>query len=66
MNRYINYINTEIRVISVVIYRNGRTIKTEYFGKLIKETKNTIRIVERDGKEITIQKRFIKRVDNHV
>lgn len=65
-NQYIDYMFKNVRVISVVVYKNGRRIKTDYFGKLINETINTITIVEEDGKEINIEKRFIKRVDRNV
>lgn len=49
----------------MVIFRNGRTIKTEYFGKLIEENKFEIILLEKDNARITINKKYIKRVDEH-
>jgi hypothetical protein len=66
MIKYSDFLNKEVRVISVVFFTNGRIIKTEYYGKLIKETKKHIHIIERDGNKINIQKKHVKRVDTNV
>lgn len=66
MNRYSNYLNKQVRIISVVVYRNGRVTKTEYYGKLIEETDKQLIIIEHDDKKVTINKRFVKRVDTNV
>lgn len=66
MIKYSDFLNKEVRVISVVFFTNGRIIKTEYYGKFIKETKKYIYIIERDGNKINIQKKHVKRVDTNV
>lgn len=63
--RYQSYLNEFVRIISVVVFRNGRIIKTEYFGTLINETEHLITVKENDNKIIDVQKRFVKRVEKY-
>lgn len=55
--------NKKIKVITMVMFKNGRKIKTDYIGILISEDSFAITIKELDLTEVRIQKKFIKRIE---
>lgn len=55
--------NKKIKVITMVMFKNGRKIKTDYIGILISEDPFAITIKELDLTEVRIQKKFIKRIE---
>ena len=64
--KMINYnylINKKVRVITMVMFKSGRKIKTDYIGELIKNYNTMIDIKELDGTRVTIEKRYIKRIE---
>ncbi len=61
--RYENLFRRHVRVISVVVYRNGRLIKTEYYGTLIDIEDDVIILREKDYTVVRIEKRFIRRIE---
>lgn len=61
--KYENLFRRHVRVISVVVYRNGRLIKTEYYGTLIDIEDDVIILREKDYTVVRIEKRFIRRIE---
>lgn len=61
--RYDTLFRKHVRVISVVVYRNGRLIKTEYYGDLIDIEDNHIVLREKDFTIVKVEKRFIRRIE---
>lgn len=47
----------------MVMFKNGRKIKTDYIGILEDNYMNMIVIKELDGTRATIQKKYIKRIE---
>lgn len=56
----------QVKVISVVVYENGRLIKTEYYGELIDIEDNLIVLREKDLTIVKVEKRFIKRIEEWI
>ena len=63
MNIYIDLLKKMVRVITVITFKNGRKIKTDYLGHLVREGFDFIIIKELDGKEIKVFKKYIKRIE---
>lgn len=61
--RYEKLFKKQVRVISVVVYKNGRLIKTEYYGELVDIEDNHIVLREKDMTIAKVDKRFIKRIE---
>ena len=61
--RYEKLFKKQVRVISVVVYKNGRLIKTEYYGELVDIEDDHIVLREKDMTIAKVQKRFIKRIE---
>lgn len=61
--RYEKLFKKQVRVISVVVYKNGRLIKTEYYGELVDIEDNHIVLREKDMTIAKVEKRFIKRIE---
>lgn len=57
------YVGKKVRVIEVVIFYNGRKIKTEYIGIMIREEEYNLIIRELDDKIVSIPKKYTKRVE---
>ena len=65
MINYKELLNKNVRVISVVFFTNGRKIKTEYNGILFKNSNTEITLRELDGTLVSVQKKFIKRIEEY-
>jgi len=65
MMRYQELMKKEVRVITMVFLKNGRKIKTDYFGVLVKNNEEEIIIMEFDNKFVHIKKRHIKRIEEY-
>jgi hypothetical protein len=63
MINYVELLNKKVRVITVVMYNNGRKIKTEYIGTVLSNKDNFIVIKESDLTYANIHKKFIKRIE---
>ena len=61
--RYEKLFKKQVRVISVVVYKNGRLIKTEYYGELVDIEDDHIVLREKDMTIAKVKKRFIKRIE---
>lgn len=61
--RYEKLFKKQVRVISVVVYKNGRLIKTEYYGELVDIEDDHIVLREKDMTIAKVEKRFIKRIE---
>lgn len=61
--RYEKLFKKQLRVISVVVYKNGRLIKTEYYGELVDIEDDHIVLREKDMTIAKVEKRFIKRIE---
>lgn len=61
--RYEKLFKKQVRVISVVVYKNGRLIKTEYYGELVDIEDDRIVLREKDMTIAKVEKRFIKRIE---
>lgn len=56
-------LNKKVRVITMIMFRNGRKIKTDYIGVLTKEDGFALTIKELDSNEVRIPKKHIKRIE---
>jgi hypothetical protein len=63
MMNYKDLLNKQVRVVTMVLFRSGRKIKTDYLGKLIVDYDHAIIILELDGTKVSIHKRHIKRIE---
>lgn len=61
--RYEKLFKKQVRVISVVVYKNGRLIKTEYYGELVDIEDDRIVLREKDMTIAKVEKRFIRRIE---
>lgn len=61
--RYEKLFKKQVRVISVVVYKNGRLIKTEYYGELVDIEDDHIVLREKDMTIAKVEKRFIRRIE---
>lgn len=62
MNRYIG---KHTRVITKVIFRNGRQISTRYFGTVLEVNEKEIILKEADNNITKILLRHIKRIEEY-
>lgn len=65
MINYKELLNKNVRVITVVFFTNGRKIKTEYIGIMFKNSNTEITLRELDGTLVSVQKKFIKRIEEY-
>ena len=65
MKNYVELLNKEVRIITLVVFGNGRKIKTEYVGKLIENYNESITIQEKDNTSVRIRKNRIKRIEEN-
>lgn len=63
MINYVDMLNKKVRVITMIMFQNGRKIKTDYIGVLTKEDGFALTIKELDGNEARIPKKHIKRIE---
>ena len=63
MKNYVELLNKEVRIITLIVFSNGRKIKTEYIGVLIKNHEESIVIKEKDNTSVIIGKKRIKRIE---
>lgn len=61
--KYEKLFKKQVRVISVVVYKNGRLIKTEYYGELVDIEDDHIVLREKDMTIAKVEKRFIRRIE---
>ncbi len=54
-----------VRIITKVIFRNGREINTRYFGTLIEIDSNHVVLKENDGNIVDIKLKHLKRIEEH-
>lgn len=57
------YLNKKVRVITMVLFRNGRKINTHYIGIITSIENQEIFLKEVDGKNVPILKKHIKRIE---
>lgn len=57
------FLNEKVKIITVVIFKNGRKINTRYRGTLIEDGNMIIILKEIDGTIVTINKKHIKRIE---
>ena len=57
------YLNKKVRVITMVLFRNGRKINTHYIGVVTAVESQEIFLREIDGKDVSIMKKHIKRIE---
>lgn len=63
MIKFEDYLNKEVRVITKMIFRNGREVNIKYFGTVIKCIEKGILILEKDGNKEFINSKHIKRIE---
>lgn len=63
MINYVDMLNKKVRVITMIMFLNGRKIKTDYIGVLTKVDGFALTIKELDGNEVRIPKKHIKRIE---
>lgn len=61
----VDLLNKKVRVITVVVFKNGRKIKTEYVGTLLSAKNEFIIIKESDMNYANVHKKFIKRIEEY-
>lgn len=59
------YINKYVRVITKVIWQNGREINIRYFGIVKDYNEEHIVLVENDGHVVDIKTKHIKRIEEY-
>lgn len=65
MNDYGLLIDEKVRVITMVLFRNGRKINTHYIGHLITYSNIDITLKELDGTQVRISRKHIKRIERY-
>ena len=63
MIRYETYLNKNVRVITMILFRSGRKINTTYFGVVDSIKGHQIILIEKDGQKVYISKKHIKRIE---
>lgn len=63
MINYGLFINEKVRVITMVLFRNGRKINTHYIGHLVTYNNVEITLKELDGTQVVINRKHIKRIE---
>lgn len=59
----VGMLNKKVKVITMIMFQNGRKIKTDYIGILTKEDGFALTIKELDGNKVRIPKKHIKRIE---
>lgn len=60
-----NYINKYVRVITKVIWKNGREINIRYFGTVKSFDNEHLVLIENDGHVVDIKTKHIKRIEEY-